>query len=500
MSTKPSKPKNIEELRRIFSGLLGIPESRLPFEFYERDGELVAHQDGYIPNYDDWFKIYNYARQVGRAEQSEEDQSWYFIFPKPEAEGATSPGAPEEPEEPKEAKEEVEEKEYDLRDSIKKVGRLYPVLVDAHGNIIDGYHRLAADPNWPVHKVEEIKDPVQLTIARLVANVCRREVPAEEKTKWLRQIAELTGWTPKQIAENLPVSYRWVMKYLPDEYKEKSWKREYLTRTSEIARRAISEYETVSKEREKPSIPCDRCGKVVSEPVHIKGKFYCEECARKVLEKKLAKPPLSKSIVQEALEKTLFNIYPEGVELERIREELEEYDTSNLSDLLLELMRDGVIVLHNGRWIPREEYEKRQAVLEELRAKAREAEQILIDKYDGFDQNRGLETYKVSEIREIAKRNGPTEKFLEDLRRCLEAHKELYRTLHGQETFSPIKGDSSTENIDKIDRWLQRAKPVKLPGGPVEMRPRCPICGRGLTKSAYERLRRKFSHLKELWE
>ncbi|RLG03194.1 MAG: hypothetical protein DRN61_05210 [Thaumarchaeota archaeon] len=491
------KPKSIDDLRRILSRLLGISEDKLPFEFYKRDGELVAHQNGYIPSYDDWFKIYNYARQVGRAEQSEEDQSWYFIFPKPEAEGATSPGAPEEPEEPKEAKEEVEEKEYDLRDSIKKVGRLYPVLVDAHGNIIDGYHRLAADPNWPVHKVEEIKDPVQLTIARLVANVCRREVPAEEKTKWLRQIAELTGWTPKQIAENLPVSYRWVMKYFPDELKDQEMKRR--GEISAVARRAARTKMYMPAE-EKPSIPCDRCGKLVTTPVHIKGKFYCEECARKVLEKKLAKPPLSKSIVQEALEKTLFNIYPEGVELERIREKLEEYDTSNLSDLLLELMRNGVIFLHNGRWRPREEYEKRQAVLEELRAKAREAEQILIDKYDGFDQNRGLETYKVSEIREIAKRNGPTEKFLEDLRRCLEAHKELYRTLHGQETFSPIKGDSSTENIDKIDRWLQRAKPVKLPGGPVEMRPRCPICGRGLTKSAYERLRRKFSHLKELWE
>ncbi|RLG03506.1 MAG: hypothetical protein DRN54_02775, partial [Thaumarchaeota archaeon] len=71
------KPKSIDDLRRILSRLLGISEDKLPFEFYKRDGELVAHQNGYIPSYDDWFKIYNYARQVGRAEQSEEDQSWY---------------------------------------------------------------------------------------------------------------------------------------------------------------------------------------------------------------------------------------------------------------------------------------------------------------------------------------------------------------------------------------------------------------------------------------
>jgi len=110
--------------------------------------------------------------------------------------------------------------------------------------------------------VEEVRDPVQLAIARLIANVCRRTVSAEEKTEWLRQIAELTGWTPRQIAENLPVSYTWVMKYLPDEYKTKTWEQE-----KPITRRVIS---------------CARCGDAVSMPVHLKGQFYCESCARKI--------------------------------------------------------------------------------------------------------------------------------------------------------------------------------------------------------------------------
>ena len=494
------QPKSLDDLKRIFSQMLGLAEDRLPFEFYERDGELVAHQNGYIPNYDDWFKIYNYARRVGKVEQSEEDQSWYFIFPKPTKEEALplhlreEATAPEEPEKPKEIKKETEE-EYDLKDSVKKVGKLYPVLVDAHGNVIDGYHRLEADPDWPVRKVEEITDPVQLTIARLVANVCRREVSAEEKTEWLRQIAELTGWSPKEIAENLPVSYTWVMKYIPDEYKVRPGAGPKRV-TRRVTQPKIDENKELST---KKTIPCERCGRLVSEPVHIKGKFYCEECAAEVLSKKPAKPPLSKSVVQEALEKTLFNIYPEGVELEKIRKELEEYDTSNLSDLLLELMGEGVIALHNGRWMPREEYGKQQAVLDNLRAKMQAAERVLIDKYD-FDPKRGLETYKISEIRFLAEKNGPTEEFLKDLRSCVEVHKEFYRTLHNQDTFSPVKGDPSTQNVDRIDHYLQKAKPVKLPGGSVEMRPRCPICGRGLTKSAYERLKRKFSHFKELWK
>jgi len=129
-------------------------------------------------------------------------------------------------------------------------------------DIIDGYHRLNVNPKWPRKKVEEVRDPVQLAIARLIANVCRRTVSAEEKTEWLRQIAELTGWTPRQIAENLPVSYTWVMKYLPDEYKTKTWEQE-----KPITRRVIS---------------CARCGDAVSMPVHLKGQFYCESCARKI--------------------------------------------------------------------------------------------------------------------------------------------------------------------------------------------------------------------------
>jgi len=119
--------------------------------------------------------------------------------------------------------------------------------------IIDGYHRLNVNPKWPRKKVEEVRDPVQLAIARLIANVCRRTVSAEEKTEWLRQIAQLTGWTPKQIAANLPVSYQWVMKYLPDEFKDKEMKELALRRRAE----------------EKHFIPCARCGVAVSMPIYL---------------------------------------------------------------------------------------------------------------------------------------------------------------------------------------------------------------------------------------
>ena len=59
-------------------------------------------------------------------------------------------------------------------------------------------------------------------------------------------IAELSGWTPNEIAENLGMCYQWVMKHLSDKYKEKSWNRET---TEPILQRGI-EQENVNNEPE----------------------------------------------------------------------------------------------------------------------------------------------------------------------------------------------------------------------------------------------------------
>jgi len=281
--------------------------------------------------------------------------------------------------------------------------------------------------------------------------------------KWQEILSKITEGQARQILSAPKEKRVEVAEWIIEKYEE----------TGEIpSAREIREFvrpveateapEIPEVEESKPTIPCDGCGKPVTTPIHLKGKFYCEECARRILEKKPAKPPLNKSVVLEVLEKNLFNIYPEGVELDRIREELEEYDTSSLSDLLLELMDEGVIALHNGKWMSREEYEKQQAAVDVLRAKASEAERILVSRYEGFAVNRGLETYTVSEIKEIAEMNGPTKGFLEDLRNCVDAHKEFYRALHGQDVFSPVKDDPATENIDRLDRYLRRAKPARL--------------------------------------
>jgi len=122
----------------------------------------------------------------------------------------------------------TEDLDGDLELSCRYVGKLYPVLVDKHGNVIDGNHRLAADKDWPKLRLEHISSRKELALARLISNVCRRSVSDIEKTQMLSELGEIhmkEGVSPGQIAHLIAaetgMSYRWVMKYLPDELKER---------------------------------------------------------------------------------------------------------------------------------------------------------------------------------------------------------------------------------------------------------------------------------------
>lgn len=113
-----------------------------------------------------------------------------------------------------------------LQRSAALVGKLYPVLVGKHGEIIDGRYRLKADPNWPRVEVQSVDSEEQRLLARLISNACRRDISSEEKTEMLRKLGRLNlekGVQPskliKIISEKTGMSYRWVMKYAPDELK-----------------------------------------------------------------------------------------------------------------------------------------------------------------------------------------------------------------------------------------------------------------------------------------
>jgi hypothetical protein len=122
-----------------------------------------------------------------------------------------------------------ERMEFDqLKFSSKTIGQLYPVLVDHHGNIIDGEHRLKANKNWKKIKLDHITTEKDRLLAKIISNNVRRNVSAREKNELLGMLGEIfleKGVEPGQIAykiaEESGMSYRWVIKYLPDEFKDK---------------------------------------------------------------------------------------------------------------------------------------------------------------------------------------------------------------------------------------------------------------------------------------
>jgi len=111
---------------------------------------------------------------------------------------------------------------YDMKASLKEVGVLYPAIADAKGRIIDGIHRLAVDPRWPVFKLPDINTDAKYLLARIIANTHRRTVSAQEKTRWLDELAEKTGWNAEKIAKKVGMSTDWVLKYLSDKYKNQT--------------------------------------------------------------------------------------------------------------------------------------------------------------------------------------------------------------------------------------------------------------------------------------
>jgi len=76
----------------------------------------------------------------------------------------------------------------ELKSSSERIGQLYPILVDYYGNIIDGDHRFGVDAKWRRIRLEHI---------------------GIENGRITYKIAEKTG-----------MSYQWVMKYLPDRFKD----------------------------------------------------------------------------------------------------------------------------------------------------------------------------------------------------------------------------------------------------------------------------------------
>jgi len=129
----------------------------------------------------------------------------------PQAVPSASPGKPP----PKSS-------EFNIPYSAKKIGQLYPILVDREGNIIDGLHRHKYNPEWRKEVVVWVQSRKDFLIARAHANYHRRDTPKAERQALFTELANIyhnegvaIGELASTIAEALGFGEGYVRELLP---------------------------------------------------------------------------------------------------------------------------------------------------------------------------------------------------------------------------------------------------------------------------------------------
>jgi hypothetical protein len=111
-----------------------------------------------------------------------------------------------------------------LAKSIKKIGQLYPSLVNQDGKVMDGNHRLDANPGGEKKVIHTVNRYEELMI-RGNAHY-RRRISKEETQQLILEMAreaEKLGLHKSEIAaklvEDLPYSQSYILRLLPGDYK-----------------------------------------------------------------------------------------------------------------------------------------------------------------------------------------------------------------------------------------------------------------------------------------
>lgn len=189
----------------------------------------------------------------------------------------------------------MNDESYDLTTSSKALGRLYPILKDKHGNIIDGFHRQNADPDWPAITVDLVDNPQKLELARLAVNFCRRQLPATEIEQRVAFLVK-SGMKPQEIADNTGISLSTIYKYMPQE--SKNQQKSEIGKLGGLAKSATSSEQTVKTQDtalEQASLhkaapkafdaaevrTCERCGVQTATPKTWHSHTLCSNCEEK---------------------------------------------------------------------------------------------------------------------------------------------------------------------------------------------------------------------------
>jgi len=150
---------------------------------------------------------------------------------------------------------------YDLKDSKKIIGPLYPRLLDKQGREIDGFHREEADSEWPTTQLEHIDTDVKYWVARITANTHRRRVEPDERKKEFTELAKALraegqeGSLVNTIHQLTTFSKRHIQGLLDKEFKQEEkavragMKADELSSSTEQKSKRKSKHDTTDKEK-----------------------------------------------------------------------------------------------------------------------------------------------------------------------------------------------------------------------------------------------------------
>lgn len=279
--------------------------SAVEFEFKDRDDGLeITH--GSVTN-EVFGELYDvFVKRLGGryipATRGHEAMRRYWIIPKQQKapaqlkKGVTplSVSMENQIRQKEEAKETVEAEEpYSLKKSVEKIGKLYPVLKDKFGTVIDGFHRLEIDPNWPSITLENIDTPLKLQKARLTSNFHRRQVPKEEMDEAIGFLIG-AGLSADQIAEEIGIGRSTVFKHMPQVLKDKTkveagrkggeataaLRVDQTVKTQDTTDLETSQFREIEQHAQKQLVDCGICGKPVhkSKAKPYKDKLLCPDC------------------------------------------------------------------------------------------------------------------------------------------------------------------------------------------------------------------------------
>lgn len=179
-----------------------------------------------------------------------------------------------------------------LKKSQEKIGQLYPILVSPSGEIIDGKHRLEANPNWERKKVKVFTKAEEILI-RVHANY-RRKVSVEETRNEILKLAEILnksglekGGIANKLAEITPFSARYIRDILPDKYKMVSKAREssdsltfaeVVPQTEQPDKPSTAEINRMLPPLSTIAVNCENCSVGTLNPQTYEGHMLCPVC------------------------------------------------------------------------------------------------------------------------------------------------------------------------------------------------------------------------------